>query len=85
MNLKRRKVWQTETTAHKDSSNISHYNRGEHTVLTKQQSHSQSGYFLKICAWPIYKNAAKNVKIDSEKLYIMRCKKIDQERNIGQN
>lgn len=22
---------------------------------------------------------------DSEKLYVMRCKKIDQEKNIGQN
>ena len=54
-------------------------------LFSLNNSQTLSLDILKIYAWPIYKSTAKNMRIDSEKLYIMRCKKIDQEKNIGQN
>lgn len=48
-------------------------------LFSLNNSHTLSlDIFKKIYAWPIYKNVAKNMKIDSEKLYIMRYKKIDR-------
>ena len=85
MNLKRLEKYGRQKALHIKIAVISVTIIGVNILFSLNNSQTLSLDIFKIYAWPIYKSAVKNMKLDSEKLYVMRHKKIDQEKNIGQN